>query len=219
MKGKRVLKKQRSQSNSSLLGTYFISLFSVLLCFVMLLGTTFAWFYTDNTSLGNEIHSGILRVDMIHVTGGDKISLTEHPAHSVFSNDLWTPYRNTQAETVKIVNMGNVTLDYKLDFVPPEEGDFDPETAELFNVHVNGNETPVGSLNDFLSDADDKTDDFYLAASWLGQEEGLDPDPDKFDSIQIELRMKPGAAYGAMGRSVPVYLKLDAYQHLAGPSE
>lgn len=210
MKGKRVLKKQR-QLNHSLLSTYFISLFSVLLSFIMLLGTTFAWFHTDNTSKGNEIHSGTLKVDMLHVTGGDEISLTEHPTHSVFSNGLWTPYRNTQTETVEIVNTGNVTLDYKLDFVPVPDKLSSAKAAELFTVYVNGEK--VGSLYQFLSDADDETDDIYLIAR---QGLGRDDDP---HSVQIELRMNGRDAHDHMGQRVPVYLKLEAYQHLKGTSE
>lgn len=214
MKGKRVLKRQRN--NDSLLGAYFASLFSVALCFVMLLGTTFAWFYTDNTSVGNEIHSGILKADMLHVTeGGEKISLAEQPDYQVFSSGaLWTPDDSTRTATVEVHNTGNVVLDYKLDFVPVPNKLSSAEAAGLFTVYVNGE--PFGSLYDFLSDADDKTDNFYLAA-WQGQEEGLKPND--FHSIQIELRMNGSGAHAHMGQSVPLYLKLEAYQHLVGSSE
>ena len=214
MKGKRVLKRQRN--NDSLLGAYFASLFSVALCFVMLLGTTFAWFYTDNTSVGNEIHSGILKVDMLHVTeGGEKISLAEQPDHQVFSSGaLWTPDDSTRTATVEVHNTGNVVLDYKLDFVPVPNTLSSAKAAGLFTVYVNGER--VGSLYDFLSDADDGTDNFYLAA---GQGLKKKPEPDNFDSIQIELQMDTVGAHSVMGQKVPLYLKLEAYQHLVGPSE
>ena len=220
MKGKRVLKKQSAQSNSSLLGTYFSSLFSVLLCVVMLLGTTFAWFYTDSTSVGNEIHSGILKVDMLHVIEGEnkKISLTEQEGHQVFSPDhLWTPDSNSQTQTVEIHNTGNVALDYKLDFVRKKDAIFDPQTASLFTVSVwrDGSWDEMGGLDEFLSDMDDDEDDDCLAV-WQGQEEGLQPG--EFHSVRIKLQMNEVAAHGHMGRSVPVYLKLEAYQHLAGVS-
>lgn len=204
MKGKRVLKKQSNKNG--LLSTYFASLLSVVLCFVMLLGTTFAWFYTDNTSLGNEIHSGILKVDMLH----NDISLAEQPGHSVFSSgNLWTPEQNTQEEVVEIHNTGNVVLDYKLDFVPVPNKLSSAKAAELFTVYVNGEK--VGSLDQFLTDLDDKTDDFLLG---LGQ--GLDPGAVR--SIKIELQMNEVRAHGFMGQRVPVYLKLEAYQHLDGMS-
>lgn len=204
MKGKRVLKKQSNKNG--LLSTYFASLLSVMLCFVMLLGTTFAWFYTDNTSLGNEIHSGILKVDMLH----NDISLAEQPGHSVFSSgNLWTPEQNTQEEVVEIHNTGNVVLDYKLDFVPVPNKLSSAKAAELFTVYVNGEK--VGSLDQFLTDLDDKTDDFLL-----GSGQGLDPGAVR--SIKIELQMNEVRAHGFMGQRVPVYLKLEAYQHLDGMS-
>lgn len=202
MKGKRVLKKQSNKNG--LLSTYFAGLFSVMLCFVMLLGTTFAWFYTGNTSLGNEIHSGILRVDMLH----NNISLAEQPEHTVFSSDnLWTPDRNTQTETVEVLNTGNVTLDYKLDFVPvPDKADAG-SVADLFTVYVDGKD--VGTLDEFLNDTDDKV---YLAT-------GQKLEPGAAHRISIMLQMNELRAHGFMGQSVPIYLKLEAYQHLAGPSE
>ncbi len=213
MRGNRVLKKQKEQLNKSLLGTYFVSLFSVLLSFVMLLGTTFAWFYTDNTSLGNEIRSGSLKVDMLHVTeGGNKrISLAERgDNYSVFfSDDLWTPDDCTRTATVEIVNTGDVVLDYKLDFVPVPNKLSSAKAAELFTVYVNGEK--VGSLDQFLTDLDDKTDDFLL-----GSGQGLDSGAVR--SIKIELQMDTTRASGFMGQRVPVYLKLEAYQHLDGMS-
>lgn len=214
MKGKRELKRQCN--NDSLLSSYFVSLFSVMLCFVMLFGTTFAWFYTGNASTGNEIHSGILKVDMLHVTGvrNQKVSLAEQADHPVFSsNHLWHPEENSQTETVEVHNLGNVPLDYKLDFVLKQGEVFDPETAKLFTVFVqwDGVWKELGQLDKFLSDTEDEGDHFYLA-EWRGQEEGLNPG--EFHTIQIKLEMSNAGVHGHMGRSVPVYLKLEAYQHL-----
>ena len=194
-------------NKDGLLGTYFVSLFSMLLCFVMLFGTTFAWFYTDNTSVGNEIHSGILKVDMLH----EGISLAEQPEHSVFSShEIWSPDRSAQTEIVQVCNTGNVVLDYKLDFVPVPDQQLSARAAELFTVYVNGED--MGSLDQFLSDPDDKEEDFFLAVG-QGLEQGA------ADKISIKLQMNEVRAQGFMGQSVPVYLKLEAYQHIADVSE
>ena len=194
-------------NKDGLLGTYFVSLFSMLLCFVMLFGTTFAWFYTDNTSVGNEIHSGILKVDMLH----EGISLAEQPEHSVFSShEIWSPDRSAQTELVQVCNTGNVVLDYKLDFVPVPDQPLSARAAELFTVYVNGED--MGSLDQFLSDPDDKEEDFFLAVG-QGLEQGA------ADKISIKLQMNEVRAQGFMGQSVPVYLKLEAYQHIADVSE
>ena len=205
MKGKRVLKKQSNKNG--LLGAYFASLFSVALCFVMLLGTTFAWFYTRSTSVGNEIRSGILKVDMLHVTEeGEKISLAEKSDHPVFSSELWTPDDGARTATVEVLNTGNVPLDYKLDFVLPEQ-ETTASAAGLFTVYVDGE--PVGLLDELLSDTEDKVS---LAT-------GQKLEPDAAQSISIELKMDHTKAHSFMGQSVPAYLKLEAYQHLGDDAE
>lgn len=205
MKGKRVLKKQRN--NDSLLSTYFVSLFSVLLCFVMLFGTTFAWFYTGNSSVGNEIHSGILKVDMIH----DGVSLARQPEHAVFSsNVLWSPDRTAQEEQITVCNTGDVWLDYKLDFVPVPNKEAAVTAAALFTVYVNGRQ--IGTLDEFLGDAADASDDILLAT-------GQDLAPGESADIRIELQLNTALVHNVMGHSVPVYLKLEAYQSLAGVTE
>lgn len=206
MQGKRVLKKQKQQSNSSLLSTYFISLFSVVLCFVMLLGTTFALFYTDNTSMGNEIHSGILRVDMLHVTSVGKTSLAQHPNQSVFSECFkWTPGKS-QTQTVEVINTGNVPLNYRLDFVPIEGRADNTGLAKLFVVQVqqeNGARTASGKLDDVM----DREKTVYLAEG-----EGLEPGESRLISITLQMdEIVPG---GIMGRQIPLYLKLEGFQHL-----
>ena len=202
MKDDRAQKGQRN--NDGLLSTYFASLISLLLCLVMLFGTTFAWFHTDNTSVGNEIHSGILNVDIVH--GG--VSLAERPEHSVFSSgELWSPDRNWQTESVQIRNTGNVVLDYKLDFVPVSDDGAGVTAAGLFTVFVDGE--PLGTLDQFLRDGADGADDIRLAAG-----QGLEPGA--AHTVQIKLQMDQTGAYGFMGQSVPIYLKLEAYQHLSG---
>ncbi|MBE6973774.1 MAG: hypothetical protein E7440_07925 [Ruminococcaceae bacterium] len=212
MQGKRVLKKQKPQLNSSLLGTYFVSLFSVLLCVVMLLGTTFAWFYTDNTSTGNEIHSGILKVDMFHVAGGGRISLSQRSRHSVFSSDQkWIPGME-QTQTVEVINTGNMPLSYKLYFTPETveaggttvRGAADPWLASLFTVSVkqNGVRT-MAPLDEVLRDKRPFVEEQLLH-------------PGETRTIDITLRMGlTDDQLAVMGRRMPLYLMLEASQYLA----
>ena len=47
------------------------SVLSVVLCFAMLVGSTFAWFTDSVTSGKNQIVAGNLKVDLIHVGGGE----------------------------------------------------------------------------------------------------------------------------------------------------
>lgn len=230
MKGKRVLKKQR-KLNNTLLSTYFMSLFSVLLSFIMLLGTTYAWFYTDNTSTGNEIHSGELKVDMIHWTSPENVSLRVNKKHAVFSSDKkWTPNR-TQVEVVEVKNAGNVVLNYKLDFapVPGDVGSAartleNASLASLFTVYVkNGAVTdeeraqveatgptgsngwePIGTLEEVMSISGNA----HLAAGT-----GLQEGDSAWFSIALQMG-EPTTSEAVMNKSVPVYLKLEATQTL-----
>lgn len=226
MKGKRVLKKQRQLNNS--LSTYFMSLFSVLLSFVMLLGTTFAWFYTDNTSTGNEIHSGILKVDMLHVTSGGEISLDEQPAHAVFSSGVWVPEK-TQVETIKVLNAGNVMLDYRLSFVPGEENTatLSAESmviAGLFKVYVKQEEVSAAARSLIESRGVTEADGWKLlgtldtimaSKSNVYLAEGKALGDGESHSISIALQMgTPLVPDTVMNKSAPLYLKLEAFQHI-----
>ena len=146
----------------------------------------------------------ILKVDMLH----EGTSLAEQSEHQVFSSGaLWTPEQNTQEEIVEIHNTGNVVLDYKLDFVPVSDDGAGVTAAGLFTVFVDGE--PLGTLDQFLRDGADGADDIRLAAG-----QGLEPGA--AHTVQIKLQMDQTGAYGFMGQSVPIYLKLEAYQHLSG---
>lgn len=226
MKGKRVLKKQKKQPNNSLLGTYFTSLFSVLLCFVMLLGTTFAWFHTGNTSAGNEINSGRLKVDMRHVTSDGKISLAEQPTHAVFSsNEKWTPGR-TQIETVEVLNTGNVDLVYRLDFVPDPKRSTQQDVSGLFSVYVKADTATTrergveygGELEDMewteLGTLDEVMSLKRTETKYLCEGDVLKPGEKQVISIAIYMTHPddPGAV---MSASIPLYLRLEAIQPVA----
>lgn len=224
MKGKRVLKKQRKLNNT--LSTYFMSLFSVLLSFVMLLGTTFAWFYTDNTSTGNEIHSGTLKVDMIH----DGVSLDENELHSVFSDQVWQP-GDVQVETVTVENKGNIPLNYKLSFAPVSNSGSAVDVTDLFTVYVKeggvakaertrllangpvGEDdwgAPLGTLDTFLSVGSEK----LLCQS----EEPLEPKETREISIALQMKPPQQVSFTAMEQSVSIWLKLEATQVIADES-
>ena len=99
------------------------SVFALVLCFTMLLGTTFAWFTDSVTSESNIIKSGTLDVTMDWAQG------TEDPASAawvdaakgpIFNNDLWEP-GYTEARHIKITNVGTLALNWTLAIVPNGE--------------------------------------------------------------------------------------------------
>ena len=90
------------------------SVMALVMCVVMLVGTTFAWF-TDTASTGvNKIQAGNLKMEVTYKNtadgGFEKVS-KENP---VFNNNaLWEP-GHVEYVVLKIRNAGNLALKYKL---------------------------------------------------------------------------------------------------------
>ena len=91
------------------------SVMALVMCVVMLVGTTFAWF-TDTASTGvNKIQAGNLDVELAYkneATNGDFAQVTK--GTNVFmENALWEP-GHVEYVVLKVSNAGNLALKYKL---------------------------------------------------------------------------------------------------------
>ena len=87
------------------------SLVAIMICFSMLIGTTFAWF-TDSTSSGsNVIVSGNLDINVEYTLDGENWSDLEG-ATDMFQKGLWEP-GHTEVVALKIANKGSLVLKYK----------------------------------------------------------------------------------------------------------
>ncbi|MGM9959149.1 MAG: SipW-dependent-type signal peptide-containing protein, partial [Erysipelotrichaceae bacterium] len=102
--------------------TKLISSVTVLLiCFAMLIGSTFAWF-TDSASTGvNKIQAGTLQIDLkMKGESGDWVnaegqSLTWQKADGYENQEvLWEPGATYKLPTLKITNNGNLALQFKV---------------------------------------------------------------------------------------------------------
>lgn len=100
------------------------SVLALVLCFAMMLGTTFAWF-TDTASTGvNKIQAGTLKVDIVDKNGVslEGKSLNFVKANSSDSNStpspestiLWEPGVTYLTEGFQIKNNGNLALKYTM---------------------------------------------------------------------------------------------------------
>ena len=92
-----------------------LSFTSLLLCFAMLAGSTFAWF-TDTATPGvNKIVSGKLDVDIIGANSEDHVEkLNFTKAAGAESEDLlWEPGCRYLTEGFRIANNGNLALKWK----------------------------------------------------------------------------------------------------------
>ena len=91
------------------------SVMALVMCVVMLAGTTFAWF-TDTASTGvNKIQAGNLDVDIVGEDGktldGKTLNFVNKENQS---NILWEPGATFFTQGFKIVNKGNLALKYKV---------------------------------------------------------------------------------------------------------
>jgi len=87
------------------------SVIALLLCFTMLLGTTFAWFTDSVTSANNIIKSGNLDIELDY-WDGDSWETVEG-TDSLFTNNLWEP-GHTEVVYLKLSNLGSLALKYQL---------------------------------------------------------------------------------------------------------
>ena len=92
-----------------------LSFTSLLLCFAMLAGSTFAWF-TDTATTGvNQIKSGNLDIEVQYRTTADGEWETLDKATDLFGAEgtLFEP-GHTRVVELKIENAGNLALKYKI---------------------------------------------------------------------------------------------------------
>ena len=91
------------------------SVMALVMCVVMLVGTTFAWF-TDTASTGvNKIQAGNLDIEVQYRTTADSVWKTLDNADDLFGAEgtLFEP-GHTRVVELKIKNAGNLALKYKI---------------------------------------------------------------------------------------------------------
>ena len=89
---------------------------ALMLCFAMLLGTTYAWFTDSVTSAGNIIKTGKLDVEMQWANGTEipnAANWTNAETGAIFNYDRWEP-GYVQVRHIRIANVGNLALHYQL---------------------------------------------------------------------------------------------------------
>ena len=92
------------------------SVMALVMCVVMLVGTTFAWF-TDTASTGvNKIQAGNLDVDIVDKEGTnhlDTLNFTKAAGAPDGEQLLWEPGCRYVTEGFRIANKGNLALKWK----------------------------------------------------------------------------------------------------------
>ena len=124
-----------------------MSAISMLLCVVMLVGLTFAWFTDSVTNKGNRIQAGNLKIDLLmdkDGTGSGKYVSIADGKGDIFSANgngiKWEPGK-TEIVYLAVQNKGNLALNYNI----------------LLNV-TDGNPGLAGSLEYAVLDGKTPTD-------------------------------------------------------------
>ena len=86
------------------------SVMAVLLCFAMMLGTTFAWFTDSASTGGNVITAGNLDVVVEYTLDGENWNELDG-ATDLFQKGLWEP-GHTEVVALRIKNNGSLALKY-----------------------------------------------------------------------------------------------------------
>ena len=146
------------QTKKSLL----MSVVSLMLCFTMLIGTTWAWFTDSVTSAGNKIQAGNLKVDLeiLNKETGKWNSLKDSQ-DPVFNYDKWEP-GFVDTKIFKIENEGTLALKWTANFYSEKQLSI---LADVIDVYVCPSErelayptdrslggyTCVGNLRSFIN--------------------------------------------------------------------
>ena len=148
-----------------------LSFTSLLLCFAMLAGSTFAWF-TDTATTGvNQIKSGTLKVDIQNEAGGSLRGKTLRwvvNGRISENNVLWEPNCTYELESFKIVNQGNLALKYQIT-INGVTGDAKLLEAIEFTAKIDGKEIDLDRLTGAIlpKGAEKKTDNEQVEKTGL----------------------------------------------------
>ena len=113
---------------------------SIMLCAVLLIGTTFAWFTDSVTNKGNVIQAGNLDVqfsyrDLMDDAEDDYVNV-ETAQNKLFENIKWEPGRSFGYD-FKVSNEGSLAFDWELSFQNIKcEGGNNVNIADVLDVYV-----------------------------------------------------------------------------------
>ena len=145
--------------------SFFSSVIALVLCFSMLIGTTFAWFSDVVTSGGNIIQSGNLDINMYWSEDNLIWNNTEGSAATpIFNYDNWEP-GYTEVRYIKVTNEGSLAFKYEMLLSPNGTVGKLAEVIDVSYDIVTGNEDfvaptskqdmgsldKVGTLSDLIS--------------------------------------------------------------------
>ena len=172
------------------------SVMALVMCVVMLVGTTFAWF-TDTASTGvNKIVSGNLKVDIIGAESDshiEKLNFTKAATTDAEAGAeiLWEPGCRYVTEGFRIANKGNLALKWKAQVntgtTAANEGNFDLlDVIDFYLVKGTGESQTETPLNEFTGNLKKtETSDVYYIKGVMQTTAGNDYQNLTLDGIGI----------------------------------
>ncbi len=136
------------------------SALSLVLCFSMLVGTTFAWFTDSVTSAGNIIRSGNLDVQLLMHNGTEYVDISDSEK-PIFGEGsliaewedvalLWEPGK-TQVVYLGVKNAGSLALKYNILVDVTDGGLVGSLDYAIIDGATNDDAAAIASWNDILS--------------------------------------------------------------------
>lgn len=95
---------------------FLMSLAALILCFAMLLGTTYAWFTDSVTSGNNKVVAGSLKIDLELLEKDGTWTSIKSSNKAIFDYDNWEP-GYTDVKILKVENEGTLALKWVAKFV------------------------------------------------------------------------------------------------------
>ena len=101
-------------NHKSVKGALVASIMAIMLCVVMLVGTTFAWF-TDTAASGvNKIQAGNLGIELVDANG-ETVETLSFVNKEGSADILWEPGVTFHTNAFRVKNTGNLALKYKIE--------------------------------------------------------------------------------------------------------
>ena len=177
------------------------SVMALVMCVVMLVGTTFAWF-TDTASTGvNKIVAGNLDIQLFYAnnTTGEGATWTEVDANTTLNflqkqaggsveqgtDILWEPGCTYSLPALKIVNNGNLALKYKV-VVSGIQGSAKLNEAIDWTMKLDGADFIMGSEHSLAAKNNDTVDaDIFTISGTMDKNAGNEYQKEFIDGINI----------------------------------
>ena len=185
------------------------SVFSLVTCFVMLLGTTYAWFTDSDTISGNEVVAGTLDVQIVDASGnpfqgeGTKLTFVKNASAPAGQAIKWEPGCTYQLTPFKVKNNGDLALTYKFD-VSGFTGENAGKLAEAIDWSFKIGETSYASLegNELTLAPSASSDSIVICGTMKTTATGEDVMGKSLDGITITVYAKQAASeYDSNGNS------------------